>query len=52
MLIRLRVNTRPDLYHLYVAAGVVEVENTYNYLAFLAFLAFLAYLFSIRILYS
>jgi hypothetical protein len=41
MSVRLHVTMHPDLYHLYVASGVVEAE-----------IYLFIYLFSIRILYS
>jgi hypothetical protein len=47
MLVRLLLFAAVDLYHLYVAAGVVEAENNYNYLAY-----YLAYVFYIIKIYS
>lgn len=38
MLVRLLLCAVADLYHLYVAAGVVETENNYNYLAYVFYI--------------
>jgi len=38
MLVRLLLCAVADLYHLCVAAGVVETENTYNYLAYVFYI--------------
>jgi hypothetical protein len=38
MLVRLLLCAMADLYHLYVAGGVVEADNTYNYLAYVFYI--------------
>ena len=52
MLVRLLLCAVADLYHLYVAAGVVETENNYNYLAYVFYIikiysVYIAYIYPI-----